>query len=172
MEKRVLGPEHPATLTGASNLAESLKHQGEHADAERIQREVLGVRRRVLGAEHPSTLKTAANLAQSLTCQGRYGEAEQILQAVLKSFQRVLGPTHPNTLQTASSLEKVRAHIRATRKGSLPSEVVEEGKKKRRNHEEKQTKKRKRKEPFPLAWRGAVILAVLSVCLLLLLIWL
>ncbi len=39
---RVLGAEHPGTLTIASNLALSLKHQGKYAHAERIQSEVVG----------------------------------------------------------------------------------------------------------------------------------
>jgi hypothetical protein len=52
---RVLGAEHPNTLRTASILATSIKQQGKYADAERIQREVLGVEKRVLGAEDPST---------------------------------------------------------------------------------------------------------------------
>ena len=66
VQRRVLGDEHPSTLTSACNLAESLWSQGKHAEAERIHREVLGVRRRVLGEEHPSTLASAGNLATSL----------------------------------------------------------------------------------------------------------
>ncbi len=46
---RVQGAEHPDTLTRASNLANSLADQGKHAEAEEMQREVLGVRKRVLG---------------------------------------------------------------------------------------------------------------------------
>ena len=47
--RRVLGEEHPDTLRSANNLATSLSGQGKHAEAERIEREVLGARRRVLG---------------------------------------------------------------------------------------------------------------------------
>ena len=61
--RRVLGDEHPETLTSAGNLALSLSEQGKHAEAERIHREVLGARRRVLGDEHPDTLTSANNLA-------------------------------------------------------------------------------------------------------------
>ncbi len=55
MQKRVLGTEHPNTLTSANNLAISLSHQGKYTDAERIQREVHEVEKRVLGAENPNT---------------------------------------------------------------------------------------------------------------------
>ena len=110
----MLGPEHPSTLTSASNLGTSLSGQGKDAEAERIEREVHGVLKRLLGAEHPDTLASASNMATTLAEQGKYGEAEQILHAALSSFQRVLGPTHPNTLQIASNLEEGRARIRAT----------------------------------------------------------
>jgi hypothetical protein len=110
----VLGAEHPDTLTTANNLTWSLSKQGNHADAERIQREVHGVRKRVLGAEHPDTLSVAGYLAVSLANKGKYTEAEQILHAAFESLQRVLVPVHPNTLKTARNLEDVRARIRAT----------------------------------------------------------
>jgi hypothetical protein len=114
VQKRVLGAEHPDTMTSANNLALSLFNQGKFAEAERIQREVLGVRKRVLGAEHPDTLASAHNLALSLPYLGKYTEAERMLHATLASLQRVLGPTHPNTLAAADSLEDLRADIHAT----------------------------------------------------------
>ena len=49
--RRVLGEEHPDTLRSANNLALSLSDQWKYADAERINREMLEVRRRVLGEE-------------------------------------------------------------------------------------------------------------------------
>ncbi len=66
---RLLTP--PAWLNGAGNLAAWLSRQGKYADAERIEREVLGARRRVLGEEHPDTLASAGNLAAYLSRQGK-----------------------------------------------------------------------------------------------------
>jgi hypothetical protein len=117
VQRRVLGDEHPHTLTSANNLALSLSRQGKHAEAERIQREVLGasVQRRVLGEEHPETLTSAVNLASSLSGQGKHAEAERIKREVLGVERRVLGDEHPSTLTTA-----VRAfwHRRSRTKGS------------------------------------------------------
>ena len=45
--------ESAERLSAACNLASSLSDQGQYAEAERINREVLGVERRVLGEEHP-----------------------------------------------------------------------------------------------------------------------
>ena len=67
VNERVLGAEHPDTLTTANNLALSLSDQGKYDEAEKMERKVLAVERRVLGAEHPSTLVTAGNLASSLS---------------------------------------------------------------------------------------------------------
>ena len=53
-------------LFAGANLAECRRFDGQYADAERINREVLAVTRRVLGEEHPDTLTSAGNLATSL----------------------------------------------------------------------------------------------------------
>ena len=111
--KRVLGPEHPGTLTVAANLAVSLSHQGKHVEAEQINREVHAIQSRLLGPEHPGTLNTAANLACTLFHQHKFPEAQQLLEATLNSQRRVLGPAHPSMLNTACSLENMRSHIRA-----------------------------------------------------------
>ncbi len=74
-----------------------------YAEAEQIQREVLGVQKRVLGAEHPDTLTSACNLAASLrlSYQGKYADslavdAERIQREVHHDGvqTRVLGAEH------------------------------------------------------------------------------
>jgi hypothetical protein len=120
LSRRVLGEEHPDTLTTANNLALSLLLQGKHAEAERINREVLGASKRVLGEEHPLTLNSAANLALSLPLRGKHAEAVEMLQAAFAAQLRVLGSVHPDTLATAGYLESVRSTMRAkqpTKKG-------------------------------------------------------
>ncbi len=64
--KRVLGAEHPDTLTAAGNLAVILLRQGKCDEAEKMQQQGLAVLKGVLGAEHPDTLTAAGNLAESL----------------------------------------------------------------------------------------------------------
>ena len=63
VKRRVLGPEHPTTLTTMGNLALSLSDQLKHAEAEQMGRELLDVKRRVLGPEHPRTRATANGLS-------------------------------------------------------------------------------------------------------------
>src|SRR5262249_50748286 len=57
---RILGEEHPATLTAMANLAQSLWARGDVAGARALQEQVLARSRRILGDEHPDTL-TAMN---------------------------------------------------------------------------------------------------------------
>ena len=53
--------ESAERLSAAHNLASCRLGDGRFADAERIHRDVLGVRRRVLGEEHPDTLTSAGD---------------------------------------------------------------------------------------------------------------
>jgi Flp pilus assembly protein TadD len=52
---RLLGKEHPNTLTSMLNLAQMLQAEGDLAGAERLYRLALAGRKRVLGADHPDT---------------------------------------------------------------------------------------------------------------------
>ena len=52
--RRLLGEEHPDTLTARNNLAATLYAQGDLAGARQQQEQVLAARRRLLGEEHPA----------------------------------------------------------------------------------------------------------------------
>ena len=53
---RVLGVEHPDTLTSMANLASTYRNQGRWKEAEELDVQVKETSLRVLGAEHPDTL--------------------------------------------------------------------------------------------------------------------
>ena len=95
--RRVLGRYHCNTLIASSNLAVSLKGQGKHAEAAKIEREVLVQKTRLLGAEHEHTLISASNLASSLARCGQKAQCEQLLRETLTLSRRALGPTHKHT---------------------------------------------------------------------------
>jgi len=56
--KRVLGAEHPSTLTSMNNLAFTWRGHGRDADAFKLMEECVTVRSRILGANHPDTLSS------------------------------------------------------------------------------------------------------------------
>jgi tetratricopeptide (TPR) repeat protein len=98
--KRVLGPEHPYTLTSIYEVARALGKQGNYRKAEQMHREVLELDKRMLGPEHPYTLMSIHEVARALSKQGNYHEAGRMHQEVLELRKRVLGPEHPNTLKS------------------------------------------------------------------------
>jgi hypothetical protein len=110
-------------LAAACNLAQARSGDGRHAEAERLNREVLRVRKQVLGYGHPETMASAGNLELSLSNQGKHAEAERINREVLRARRsgrpgRSGGPGRPgrpgrpgssatstrNTLSSANNL--------------------------------------------------------------------
>ena len=102
--EKVLGPEHPHTLTSVSNLASVLQSQGNYDEAERLNRRALEKYEKVLGPEHPHTLTSVSKLASVLESQGNYDEAERLNRRALEGDEKVLGPEHPHTLTSVRNL--------------------------------------------------------------------
>ncbi|KAI9785621.1 MAG: hypothetical protein M1816_000368 [Peltula sp. TS41687] len=71
MLERVLGQEHPDTLSSMANLASTYSNQGRRQEAEELEVEVLEARKRVLGQEHPDSLTSMASLASTYRDQVR-----------------------------------------------------------------------------------------------------
>ncbi|KAL8939769.1 MAG: hypothetical protein Q9211_002587 [Gyalolechia sp. 1 TL-2023] len=103
-KKRVLGEEHPSTLTSIANLALTYKHRGRWKEAEELEIQVLEARKRILGEEHPDTLGSIVNLASTYWNQGRLQEAEELEVQVLEAMKRILGEEHPSTLNCIANL--------------------------------------------------------------------
>ena len=109
------GPENLIVLIEKGNLAAILADEGEYAEAERLQREVLEARRRWLPPGHPDLAYSYHGLARILAEQGRYAEAESSYAEALAIRQAALGPDNPRTLGTVNNLAIVRYRL-----GDLP----------------------------------------------------
>ncbi|MFF0153799.1 tetratricopeptide repeat protein [Micromonospora sp. NPDC005203] len=101
---RVLGDEHPHTITVRSNLATSYRQAGRTDEAITIEEKVLNDAARVLGAEHPDAILARANLAASYRQAGRTDEAITIEEEVLNDAMRVLGNEHPRGILARANL--------------------------------------------------------------------
>ncbi|MFE6918056.1 tetratricopeptide repeat protein, partial [Streptomyces rubiginosohelvolus] len=86
--RRVLGPDHPDTLTSANNLATALANLRQFRAAEQILGDARARSRRVLGENHPDTQRLTENLAQVLTALGRRFEAQRLRAPGGKKGQR------------------------------------------------------------------------------------
>ena len=101
---RILGDEHPGTLTARANLASSYWSAGRTADAIELEERVLADSVRILGDEHPDTLTARANLASSYWSAGRTADAIELQERVLADRVRILGDEHPGTLTARANL--------------------------------------------------------------------
>ncbi|KAM4066732.1 tetratricopeptide repeat domain-containing protein [Hirsutella rhossiliensis] len=104
MSKRVLGEEHPDTLSSMANLAATYRDQGRWKEAEPLEVQVMEMSKRLLGEENPDTLSSMANLAATYRDQGRWKEAEPLQVQVMETSKRVLGGDHPSTLKSMNNL--------------------------------------------------------------------
>jgi tetratricopeptide (TPR) repeat protein len=98
LRRRVLGAEHPDTLTSMFNLANLLRQQKRFDEARKLGEETLEIRRRVLGSQHPDTLLSMGELAIVLCQQERLDDARKLLEEALPLQRRVLTAEHPDTL--------------------------------------------------------------------------
>jgi hypothetical protein len=74
--RRVVGAEHPDTLTSQNNLAGVLRDLGRLEESEAEYRVVVDARGRVLGTEHPDTVASRRALDAVLTKLGRLTETD------------------------------------------------------------------------------------------------
>jgi Tetratricopeptide repeat len=97
---RVLGPEHPDTLTTQDELAAWTGYAGNPAGARDQFAALLPLREQVLGPEHPDTLDTRGSLARWTGYAGNPAGARDHFTVLLPIHERVLGRQHADTLVT------------------------------------------------------------------------
>ncbi|MEU7570535.1 FxSxx-COOH system tetratricopeptide repeat protein [Micromonospora sp. NPDC049240] len=105
--ERILGPDHPDTLTSRNDLATAYVSVDRTAEAIPLHEQTLADRERVLGPDHPSTLMSRNNLAHAYGSAGRINEALTLYEQTLADSERVLGPDHPDTLTSRSNIAYV-----------------------------------------------------------------
>jgi TIR domain/Tetratricopeptide repeat/NB-ARC domain len=109
--RRVLGDDHPHTLTTMNNLAASRRALGDLQGAHDLFEQALAGYRRVLGDDHPDTLTSMNNLAVSRRALGDLQGARDLHEQTLAARRRVLGDDHPDTLQSRNNLAQVRQEL-------------------------------------------------------------
>ncbi|MEU6688000.1 serine/threonine-protein kinase, partial [Streptomyces sp. NPDC046832] len=118
-QARILGPEHPDTLTSRHSQAQCLGEAGEHAEAARLAARVAADQARVLGPEHRDTLTSRRTHAWWLGKAGQLAEAARLAAGIAADSARVLGPEHPDTLTSRHSqaqwMGEVGEHAEAAR---------------------------------------------------------
>ena len=106
--ERILGTDHPDTLTARANLATSYRSAGRTNDAIALEEQVVTDREHILGTNHPDTLTARGNLATSYWSAGRTNDAIELMEQVVASAPDVLGADHPHTALFLQALEHLR----------------------------------------------------------------
>jgi tetratricopeptide (TPR) repeat protein len=101
---RVLGEDHPDTLTSRNNLASAYESARDLGRAIPLFEQTLKDQVRVLGEDHPSALTSRNNLTAAYQSAGDLGRAIPLYQQTLTETVRALGEDHPLTGTVRSNL--------------------------------------------------------------------
>ena len=99
--ERILGANHPDTLTSRNNLAHAYQETGRLAEAVALLERTLADRERILGADHPDTLGSRNNLAHAYQETGRLAEAVALFERTLADSERILRRRPPTNADLA-----------------------------------------------------------------------
>ena len=102
--ERVMGADHPATLTSRNNLAAAHQSAGDLGRAIPLHEQALADCERVMGADHPQTLGSRNSLAEAYRAAGDLGRAIALHEQTLADRQRVQGTNHLQTLVSRNNL--------------------------------------------------------------------
>jgi non-specific serine/threonine protein kinase/serine/threonine-protein kinase len=103
IRRRLLGEDHPDTITSLHNYATVVQQLGRNAEAEPLEREALERYRRVLGDDDLRTLEALNNYAGVLWELGRSAEAEPLFKEALERYRRVEGEDHLDTISAMNN---------------------------------------------------------------------
>jgi hypothetical protein len=90
LRDKVLGAEHPSTLTSINILGLVLQARGKRGEAEEMYRRALEGREKTLGLDHPSTLGSVNKLGGVLRAQGKHGEAEEMHRRARERYEKAV----------------------------------------------------------------------------------
>ena len=104
--ERILGPDHPDTLTSRNNLARAYLSAGMLEQAINLHEQNLADIGRILGPSHPDILAARNNLARAYLSAGMLEQAINLHEQISTDFEHVLGPDHPDTLASRNNLAR------------------------------------------------------------------
>ncbi|KAJ7714752.1 P-loop containing nucleoside triphosphate hydrolase protein [Mycena metata] len=129
MQKRLLGEEHPSTLTAMGNLASTYCALGSWKEAEELGVIVMERRKQLFGPEHPETLLAMGDLGWTYHLLGRLQEAEELEVVVMEKQKQLLGENHPDTLRAMGHLALTYFDLGRVTQGEALGTLCMEGRK-------------------------------------------
>ncbi len=98
------GPEHIAVARALDRLAGAAEDEGEHREAERLEREALAMLQRLGAGGGAEAAQVTGNLARVLKWLGETGEAERRYREALAIQRRLPGDNRPLVAATLNNL--------------------------------------------------------------------
>ncbi len=104
-QRRILGEDHPDTLTSASQLGLLLWYLGDYRQARQLQDDTFTRSRRILGEDHPDTILSGyPTRTGHVVTRASISTPRQLQNDTLTRSRRILGEDHPTTLASAHVL--------------------------------------------------------------------
>jgi len=124
--KRVLGLQHPDTMSSMANLATTYSKQARWMEVEEQLIQVVEQTKTTLGLEHPLTVATIKNLASTFWNQRRWKEALELELQTTEGKMATLLLEGPDTLTVMQNTEEL--HISGGLSGPTASINTEDQK--------------------------------------------
>jgi tetratricopeptide (TPR) repeat protein len=125
VRQRMLGPDHPDTLTAMLELAHVRNERQAHDEAENLFTEVEQQAITALGVSAPLALDAREGVIGTLRDRGEWQAAKVLKQDLLEMRTRVQGLAHPSTLETLADLVSM---MRALQEDfPTAAELIEQG---------------------------------------------
>jgi tetratricopeptide (TPR) repeat protein len=105
---RVLGVEHPDTLTSMANLGIIFLAQGKAAESQKMLGSTLEKRRRTLGDRHVDTIKSMTALGVAYWDDGKLELVAPLVEEALLKSRQFLGAEDPETIISINNLGALR----------------------------------------------------------------
>jgi tetratricopeptide (TPR) repeat protein len=107
---RILGKDHPATVSINERLAQAYLVAGQVAESVRLLEQIHGTRARRAGPDHPGSAQAGRDLGVALVTANRFGEAIHVLAEVASGWERSAGA---DSIEAMSAREDLAAAHRA-----------------------------------------------------------
>lgn len=104
VRERLLGNEHPDTITSRGNLANRYGEAGDHPRAAGLLEEMLETMEQMPPPGHPNLVTAWNNLAIAYGNMGRHDDAISLHEKALEFGIRKHGPENPDTLRYRNNL--------------------------------------------------------------------
>jgi tetratricopeptide (TPR) repeat protein len=97
IRERVLGAEHPDTVSSLNNLGFAVEANGDLMGARALYERALAINERIVGPGHQATATNLHNLGRLLLSEGDPARARSAQERALAIFEKMLGPEHSDT---------------------------------------------------------------------------